>query len=129
MVSFQKTEALQAAYATSPLTTLLHILGLPRWSLARCSQAHAVHLKKASIHFISSTMSVRNFLCFQISTFDKVSTPMIVHSPGNRDSPPSFPFTSLLRTRTRRQDEQDGFWIATNSTKQARKLLESTIGL
>ena len=32
------------------------------------------------------------FLCLQILTFDKVSTPTITHSPGNRDSLCSFSF-------------------------------------
>ena len=44
------------------------------------------------------------FLWFQILTFDKVLIPTITHFPGNQDSPPSFPFISLLHThqKTRR---------------------------
>ena len=61
------------------------------------------------------------FLWFQISTFDKVSIPTVTHFPGNRGSPPSFPIISLLRTRVRRQDGQDGLRITTNSTRQAKK--------
>ena len=71
----------------------------------------------------------RVILWFQISTFDKISIPTITHFPSNRDSTLSFPFISLLRTHFGRQDVQDGFRIATSSTKQERKLLESTIGL
>ena len=48
------------------------------------------------------------FLWFQISTFDKVSTPTITHFSGNRGSPPSFPFISLLCTHQKTRQTR---WI------------------
>ena len=68
---------------------------------------------------------------FMVSNFDfRQSLDSHDHSFSLVIKAPHFHFFFIPSfVHTRRQDGQDGFQIATNSTRQTRRLLESTIGL
>ena len=66
-------------------------------------------------------MSAHNFYGFKFrlltkSQFPQSLTCLVIKAPHLL-----FPFISLLHTHIRRQDEQDGLQVATNSTRQAKK--------